>query len=589
MDPTNSRHLKGLRSAITQSRLALKSFRENVTDLLRQHVGFHYSEGGSSVLVPVNLQQMFTETIKRYLISHRPQVLITSSIPDMAPAAADFEIEINTAIKRMDLAKTLQAAVVDAMFCMGIIKVSVELLDTSFNQETGSVFAETVDFHDWFHDMCATRYDRIEFCGNRYRAPFEDVLNTPDFDPNVLEDLTPTTSESAGYTDDGDEDPATMSQGERIDRDEYQPHIELQDVWLPREGLMLTIPLYQEQLPPLRVVKWEGPRHGPYCTLMFSDVPRQSIGLSPLANLRDLHELVNRMYRKLGDQVDRQKTVTGYKGEAADDARRLHDARDGDMLLMQDPAGVVEHRVGGIDQQSAAFAIHVKDLFSYMAGNLDSLAGLGPQADTLGQDKLLAEASSQRVDDMQDKVMRFTEQVVRAISWHEWSDELKQEKLRKPIAPDSEETVTVDVQGFNRTGAFPEYDIEIEPYSMRPLTPGVKLQRLEWFLNNVIGPREDKLMQAGMMLNVRKVVEKAMHWSQMDRDLGDIFLDVGAPPDGPGEGQGFKPPANQRAADSNQSQSTITNQGKDMSLQQSLLGKGVQPAMQGAMMKAGTS
>jgi len=83
----------------------------------------------------------------------------------------------------------------------------------------------------------------------------------------------------------------------------------LWDVWLPKEGLLVTM-ADQSGGPALRIVPWEGPEHGPFLLLGFDVVPGNIMPVAPGAHLLGLARLLNRMMRKLGDQADRQKIVT---------------------------------------------------------------------------------------------------------------------------------------------------------------------------------------------------------------------------------------------------------------------------------------
>ena len=83
----------------------------------------------------------------------------------------------------------------------------------------------------------------------------------------------------------------------------------LWDVWLPKEGLLVTM-ADQSGGPALRMVPWEGPEHGPFLLLGFDVVPGNIMPVAPGAHLLGLARLLNRMMRKLGDQADRQKIVT---------------------------------------------------------------------------------------------------------------------------------------------------------------------------------------------------------------------------------------------------------------------------------------
>lgn len=122
--------------------------------------------------------------------------------------------------------------------------------------------------------------------------------------------------------------------------------------------------------------------------------------------------MANRVFRKLGRQSDRQKTVTLVQAGQEDDGRRLVESSDGDVIRTDRPEGTREARFGGVDQPTLAFLVQLKDLFVYMGGNLDALGGLGKLSETVGQEQLIAKSASARIADMQETATKAVKQVV---------------------------------------------------------------------------------------------------------------------------------------------------------------------------------
>ncbi|MEG7677136.1 hypothetical protein U2060_15455, partial [Listeria monocytogenes] len=63
-----------------------------------------------------------------------------------------------------------------------------------------------------------------------------------------------------------------------------------------------------------------------------------------------------------------------------------------------------------------------RDWFSYVAGNLDTLGGLGNSAPTLGQEQLLSSSSNGKMQSMQGEVVKWTTSIIKALAWYVWSD-----------------------------------------------------------------------------------------------------------------------------------------------------------------------
>src|SRR5208337_3159153 len=128
--------------------------------------------------------------------------------------------------------------------------------------------------------------------------------------------------------------------------DQYRDRLWLRDVWLPKEQLLLTVGCNTNTL--LKVVEWEGPECGPYYKLGYSDVPGNLLPLPPVALWRDLHELSNKLFRKLGNQAEGQKTVLGFTGGDEESVSNFQKASDGDGIRY---TGAPPQRLtaGGVD------------------------------------------------------------------------------------------------------------------------------------------------------------------------------------------------------------------------------------------------
>ena len=170
---------------------------------------------------------------------------------------------------------------------------------------------------------------------------------------------------------------------------------DLWDFFLPYEKVIITND-FQFSLPrPLRERDWKGPEHGPYHFLDYLKVPNNAIPIPPVSSLEDLSRLINKLYWKLGQQAERQKTVTYVTGGSAEeDAKRLLNARDGMAIRIDNPQGISEVKMGGPTQEVGVMTDDAIKKYNYMAGNPDLLSGTAKPANTLGQDQLAVEGSS---------------------------------------------------------------------------------------------------------------------------------------------------------------------------------------------------
>jgi hypothetical protein len=424
--------------------------------------------------------------------------------------------------------------------------------------------------------MSARHWDEIQFCGNQYRLPYELVMDSGFYNGPGRDRLTP--SAQTNIDDLGDERAEAISQGiGSSDIEEYRDHVNLWDIWLPMENLLVTLPADGDG-PPLRVVEWDGPERGPYQILRYEDVSGNIMPLPPVSLWMDMHELVNQIFCKIGRQAKRQKDILGVRTGGSADGNRVINAGDGEAVNMDDPNNAREYKFGGIDQRNLAFMLSMKDLFSYLAGNLDSLGGLSPMSGTVGQDQLLAQNASKRVSDMQDRVIDFTSKVVRDLAFYLWNDPLIELPLVRRIKGiDMDIPVTFTPE--QREGQFLDYNIDIEPYSMQHESPGMKLQTLVQVYTQFIAPNLQLMQQQGIAVNYEALLRIISKYSNMT-ELDDVLTFYDAP-------QIYQPgPVGEMPTKANTSHRTYerinrpgaTSQGKDAAMIQALLGGDTQNA-----------
>jgi hypothetical protein len=533
-NPNNPTHLNRLARAIDFSRWRLEPFRINRMQALRQFVGAHYSYSGAQERVPLNLIQLATMIYLRQLCARAPAVMGSSDDPQLKPIAADMAAFLNSATIGMKLGESLRMCVFDALFSIGIMCVGeahshdIELQGTL--QHVGLPFADCIDLDDFVMDITAKRWDLLDFLGNRYRMDYEAAKDNPLFDKNERQKLSIQTR--FAYNERGDLRSTTLQQSTMQLYDEYSDRVELWQIFLPKEKLLLTVP-YQESVEggfggrkPLRVVEWTGADQGPYIRLSFADVSNNVMPAAPVTALRDLHDLVNLMWRKLGRQAERQKTLLLVQGSASDDAERITRASDGEAVRCDLPDRTQERSMGGIQNENMLATIQAKDLFVYMAGNLDALGGLSPQASTLGQDELLNKNSAAQIAEMQDRTVNFTQEVYTRLAELWWTNPVRTYTASRNVAGYD---IPVQIPPQLRSTPFEKLNFKIDPYSMQHDTPQTRLAAILQFLQTVILPSLPQMQQQGVTLDWPGLIKIAQKYGPY-KDLGDI-LKIGPPPD----------------------------------------------------------
>tara|TARA_R110001592_G_scaffold182683_3_gene426054 strand:+ start:6628 stop:8427 length:1800 start_codon:yes stop_codon:yes gene_type:complete len=515
-----------LQNAIEYSRRQLLPYREKRLHAIRQFVGTHYTDAGAQERVPLNLLEMAVSIYRRQIAARRPNVLVTSKNPEHKAVAGQFEFAMNSLLKDIDFEDTVQKWVLDAMFGIGIVKTGLTASGIDMNgyeHDPGQPFVDNVDFDDFVFDMSAKRWDQMQFCGNRYSLPLEAIKQSKMFGKKT-EELTP--SEFRQNNEFGEERIQRIGSSEGHYGDQhYSPIVELWDIWLPLEGVVVTMQADDRggvsQTEPLRVVEWEGPEEGPYYTLGFGSVPGNLMPLPPVSLLLDLHEMANRVFRKLGRQADRQKTVTLVQSGQEDDGRRIAESSDGDIIRTDRPEATREARYGGVDQPTLAYMVQLKDLFVYMGGNLDALGGLGKLSETVGQEQLIAKSASARIADMQESATKAVKKVVNTLGKYLWYDPVASPTVLTKI-PDTNFEASVEFTPEIREGEIIEYEIDIAPYSMVDRSPSEKAKTLGELMQGFIIPLAPLLQQQGMKPDMNKFLELMAKYSNTD-ELMDII------------------------------------------------------------------
>lgn len=501
-----------LKTAVSKSRQAQESFRTNRLNRVLQYVGDNYAEDGNNKPVPLNLIELAVTTYLAHLVSSCPQVMVGTAHRELSPQAYKFELALNHLIRHeIELEGTLRRWALDAMFGIGILKIGVcagyQVEIDGFTHDVGQPYCQNVSLDDWVHDSNATRWDKIQFCGNQYRLPLEHLRTSGLYDETALATLS--ASDQAPHNETGDTRAETISRGSdgKAAEDQLYPEVALWDLWLPLEGKVITCQadsaatdsLIGER--PMRIVEWDGPECGPYHHLGFHDVPDQIFPLPPTAVLEELHRIVNVLYRKLGRQAERQKSNPIYSGSAEKDATTLNQLGDGEWGLVNDPKGVSEVNQGGIHQGNYAFAIDAMSRFSYMAGNLDLLAGLSAQSDTASQDKMLRESASLRMSEMQNRTMSATRKVLESLGWHLFYDPFIEIPIVKRVAG-----TPIEVSGHftpeDREGDFLQYNFNIQPVSMKYQSPAEKLSAVNQLMLETLLPLQPMLAERGMQIDI---------------------------------------------------------------------------------------
>ena len=541
LDFSREEDLRRLDRAVEESYRKLRNFRDERLRFLRHFVGYHYGEQGASDKEALNLLFLATVTFMRKLAPRAPTALVTTEYTSLQPYARVLQDALNYVAARIHLRETLRLAVLEALYGFGIVKIGITHDGGNFVSSIGTAglpYCDVVPFEDWVHDTNANRLEESQFYGNKYRLTRQEVFDNPLFDTDRLKKL----EEALALQDKIANEDSAASIGARQSEDVYlSKKIELYDIFVPLLGALVTYTNVGGRPCLLRLQEWNGPDRGPYVTLGFFPVLQNTMPLPFMAVLFDLHDLVNRLFRKLGRQAERQKTIYAYAGVAQQDAQRIRDASDGELVRVEDPNRVKEYRFGGVDRANFAFMLQLRSLFSYLAGNLDAIGGLAAQAETLGQERLLVGGATDLVADMQSMVYDFCRRIFRQLGWYLWTDPIIDIPLLRKVAGIQ---IPVRFDASMRKGEYYDYNIDVQPYSLQEPTPAERLQLIFQMMTQVAVPLMPMLQRQGIGIDMRRFVELVAEYSNVP-ELRDILVSMPTMPVQPAEpGEPRRPPSN---------------------------------------------
>jgi hypothetical protein len=541
MNPNNEVDRRRLFKAMEWSFRALEPFRNLVHGLVQEYAGSSYGQSGTTrpkYEILINLMNQTVDTYTMSLVANRPRVSVIPRRNTPKYFAKRFEVALNNLIAEIRLEQTLRRAVMDAFFCMGIVKM--HLKDSPQVQIEGDItinpampFVSNVSIDNWVQDMAAPNTESFQYAGEWYRIPYED-RNQDIFDQATIKQLDIKPSSKWCFKDqEGRLD--QIITGTQTDPDELEPMVDLCDVWIPRDGMIYTFPInpltpFSGGAKAIAGIPWDNPQYGPYPIRSFKDVPSNTVPASQAAHLSGMARIINNIARKQARKAQNQKEVITYTPSGAQDAERVVKASDQQSIAVQDQSEVKVTKLGGVDQPLQAYMLGMLQLHDRMAGNLSAMAGLGSQAPTLGQEEMIQGAVSKKEAAMQYRVTDFTVSIIRNLGYMLWNDQSTTipGSITYPGLEDYEPTDATWTPA-EREGGFSDYDVDIDVYSMPYQSPARKFQTMLDLVQGVFVPASAALAQQGGQVNYRKIAEKAAELLN-EPDFTEIIQFNAAPP-----------------------------------------------------------
>jgi len=505
--------IKRLNAAVDQCEKYKEPMQRTINRMLE-----HYQNGwftsnkheGSRASQPLNMIDRGIQTLLPFLVSNNPRVQIRPragiSHPGIKPFSKTLELALTHLLNEIKFSEyTLSPVVMDSFFSMGITKTGTmhehEVEIGGYLHDVGQPYCDRVDFADYIFDIAARNLQEMKLQGNRYQMPYDYVMQSGLFKHTDF--LKPNAVPHENV-----EHPDNISRNGQVYNNygEIYKTVELQDIWLPKEGIIVTIPRTGQGSRILRTVEWDGPENGPYDVLAYKLFPGTTVPVPPIYTWIDLNKAINTITTKMRDMTDREKTVGVYDLMDTEDAQVIKRASHGELIGLRGGAdSVKEVTFGGFNPQSMEFLMFLLDQFSRSGPNLEQLGGKGAMAGTLGQEQMMQGNAMREVDLMVNAVYEFTRKITRKLAWFLWTDPLITTPVIKRVG---ELDYDVEYSQYNKEGDFLDYALEIEPYSMSRMNPEMRYQKILQLVNQMIIPMLPMAMQQGSSIDVNALVKE---------------------------------------------------------------------------------
>ena len=301
--------------------------------------------------------------------------------------------------------------------------------------------------------------------------------------------------------------------------------------------------------------------------------------LPPGSLLTSLNRTLNALYRKMIRQAQRQKTLGLYRAGEQDDAKKIQDASDGELIGVSNPDTVTQVSYGGASQENLAFALQVRQAFGEIAGNIDALGGLGPQAETARQDAMLAQTVSKKAAKMSLVVVDATTEVLKSLIHHILTDPARTYTATRPISGTSIELLAELVPG-DRPFTLDDFRIEVQPYSMTYRSPQERAADLKGIFVELIFPMLPTFQEQGINVKIQSLFELLAKYMDLP-ELYQLF-EFTAPTMLPGDDQIQQPQVSHRTYE-RINRSASTSRGNAATMMQLAAGGNPQPKQMAAL------
>jgi hypothetical protein len=503
---------------------------------------------------PLPLLFNAARTLVPQLVINFPRHVVETPYLPARQYAQSLGLALSLYDKKQSIPNIYRTVIVDALHSLGILKTGVESggdilemeneADGSTKIDNGQVYTERVSFDNFIADPDSREYLFLDarFLGNIIRVPRKVLLDSGQYD----EDLVRRLPRDDSSTDNKNSTAAlTMGNINANENSDLEDTVKIAEIWIPSANAVVTIPgvtdsdaMDTEEY--LRVTDYYGVKEGPYTFLSLTiPIPDNPLPVPLMRILFQLEMAANRMATKISMQADRQKDVLLYRAEAADTAKMIVDAADGETIQCPDPTAINKISLGGQENSNEIHLDTLMSQFNMLAANVETLSGVSSAAKSATAANILQQNSAIGLADMQNAVYQMAAQEARRRAFYIHTDPLMNVILSKRVAvpgqmgsnmmgmpqwvtPPQVQNVQEYLTPEQKDGDFLDLVFTIEPESMARVDSKLRLQQEQNFcqqiLPAVVGAAQI-CQQLGMPFDAPAML------SRMAKDAGITWLD----------------------------------------------------------------
>lgn len=505
-DPYDPQQFARLQKAVKYNYRQMKPFRTvrrlNV-DAAQGHYYRTEDDPADAVRDPVNMMDQFQQTLVRSFVQTNPRVRVTSRRDPKT--AAIFQEHLNITIKEINLRDTLRRAVQEAILgYLGTVFCGIAPTD---NDPDGEAFCAPIALPDMVMDLAHDEFHQVDFIGHGFARRIGELRGDSLYDQELVGQLK---GRRSGLSELDDRN----TERSRYNEDEGSlfDWVDMWAILIKPTNQVVYMTLDSAVTAPLRFESLDAPEFGPYVTLAFSRVPDELMPNSPAAMVLDMHDFVKSQYTRIFMKEDQAAEFFTYEGGAEQDARKYRDAMDGELVQVNNNAAVTRRLKGGTNPQSLATAIHGRQLFDEMTGNIRRLGGVGSSAETATEARIDQANTSRLLRDMQEQVVAFTTQIVQNLAWYEWTHPTRKRRVELKVGRRGK-AIEELWEPKIREADFIEHEIDIIPDSMEHRTSGQQLEHLVRAVQGVVLPLMQVPTERPVVLKTPEFLRK---YSELD-------------------------------------------------------------------------